>query len=522
MQQLSRAWERFWFDREIETSRLAALRVIFFGLLGLDQLYLMVEKGYRYGAGDFNLAHFDILDRVLPVPSAAVHTAIYLICGFLALRIAAGIAVRSSLYVLTVLYSYAYFSSLHDGYQHHYLMAWLLLIAWALPFERDHGVDAEDRAGETAGSPGAMKTVRSWGITLLYAQVAIVYFWTATTKANSFWFNGWALKQQISTGWLRDAMAWVESFSFIGFGRIDMYATTACAVFVWQLLAAVAFVYPRLRGFACITGPIFHIMVEVIGLEIRWFSYYMIAIYYLLLFPNTWYAAIAHWVGRLLSPLAMLWRWMLRPVELSAVLRIVVVTAGALAAAALVSFTPLPGATAVAVFVAAAIILAEVAFVLGKPDPGDGGATAAARRIAVKPGRRTVVRVVFQVFFAILVFAIPRYTDVGYNYYRWQGGDLSRRGELEAAVVAYRHAITLNPGPNSRHAKLARILVQLGRLEEALEVYQSARRLAPDDPRVLRGLADTLQRLGRADEAREIMRHVPRTRRNTGGAAPER
>ena len=60
MRGLAASWERFWFHKEIETSRLVALRVVFFGVLGLDQLYLMVEKGYRYGTGDFNVAHRDI------------------------------------------------------------------------------------------------------------------------------------------------------------------------------------------------------------------------------------------------------------------------------------------------------------------------------------------------------------------------------------------------------------------------------------------------------------------------------
>jgi hypothetical protein len=467
---LTAAWERFWFEREIETSRLVALRVVFFGVLGLDQLMLMVEKGYRYGTGNFNVAHFDFLHS-FQSPTAASHTALYLICGFLGLRIAAGIAVRSSLRVLTVLYGYAYFSSMHDGYQHHYLMVWLLLISWAIPFHRISGVDSAGR--ETP------PWLRAWGAQLLYAQVAIVYMFTALTKANQYWFDGWALQQQISRPWLRDWLASLEGS--LGLGENGIYAAIAIGVFLWQLLAALAFVVPRLRPFACITGPLFHIMVEVIGLEIRWFSYYMIALYYLLLFPASWYAATAKQFGRALTPLAHLWRWSVRPRELSTGARIAVTAVGAIACGVFGYFIPLPGALLVAISLPILLVASEY---WGKRDSS-----------------RTIVRVALQVIIAGLAFGLPRYANVAYDYYRLQAGDLARRGEIEKAVEVYATANALQQDTPARYAKRGRLLPQLQRYDEALEDLRKARRHEPNNAEVVRGIVMALRGLGRTEEA---------------------
>ncbi len=478
-----RAWERFWFEREIEAGRLAALRVLFFGLLGVDQLYLMVEKGYRYGTANFNVAHFDVLDRILPSPQASVHTAIYLICGFLALRIAAGIAVRTSLAVLTPLYSYAYFSSMNDGYQHHYLMCWLLLISCAIPFHRTSGVDY---VPDPDTSP---RRFRSWGVQLLYAQVAIVYLFTATTKATGQWLDGWALERQIGTPWLRDWLAAAERG--LGLGEHGIYAVIAHAVLLWQIVVAAAFLIPRLRPFACVTGPLFHIMVEVIGLEIRWFSYYMIALYYLMLFPESWYAFFARGVARALRPAATGWRWLVQARPIHADTRLGIVVLGAIACAGFSFAGVLPGTIGVAVVLAIAVVTADY---LSAAD---------------HQGSRTFVRVGFQIALALAVFAIPHYTSVGYHYYRQKGGDLTMRGQIPAAIEAYKQAIELRPGPDSRHEKLARLQLQLGRYDEALENYRHARRFAPTNPRIMRGLANTLRAMGRPEEAGALLRQLP-------------
>ncbi len=188
-------WERFWFHGSMEAGRLTTLRVALFTLFGLDQLALMTAHAWRYGSDTFDVAHFDWLGRLLGPTSAELHTAVYLVTAFLSFSVAAGLAVRFCLGLMTVLYAYATFSSMLDGYQHHYLMCWLLLLSLWVPFHRAPGLSA-----------GVITPVRfeALGIRLLYAQIAIVYLFTAVTKLDGAWLSGWALEQQISATGVRE------------------------------------------------------------------------------------------------------------------------------------------------------------------------------------------------------------------------------------------------------------------------------------------------------------------------------
>ena len=192
-----KAWEAFWLNRTIETGRLAALRVGFFGLLGLDLLHLMVAKAYRYGAAGFNVAHFESWETVLPIPNPVVHTVLYLVAGFLAFRVALGIAVRFSLVLLTLIYGYAYFASLLDSYQHHYMVFWFLLLSWVVPFDQVAGLERRDTVSRRIGA---------WGLSLFYAQMSLVYFFTAVAKLDPYWRNGWVFQTL-------PLPPWVENFA---------------------------------------------------------------------------------------------------------------------------------------------------------------------------------------------------------------------------------------------------------------------------------------------------------------------
>ena len=75
------------------------------------------------------------------------------------------------------------------------------------------------------------------------------------------------------------------------------------------------------------------------------------------------------------------------------------------------------------------------------------------------------------------------------------------RGELEEAVSAYEKAIELNPGPNSRHAKLGDLLSRLGRFDEAEVMFRRALEMDAAQTRALRGMAKLMRREGRFEEA---------------------
>ena len=257
MRRILAGWDRFWFQAPPSWDRLAALRVAFFALFGLDLWVLMAPRSYRVGAGGFFVAQLAPLQEVLPAPQPAWFLFAYLVGGLLALRVAVGIAGRLTLPALTVLYGGAYYYSQQDGYQHHHLLAMMLLLCCFVPWER-------------ARWQAASQATRSWPLKLLYVQVSIVYLFTAVTKVDTWWLNGWALEQQVSTAWVRDGLA--SAGAWVGMGELGPYAVIAHTVMIWQFFVCAAFLVPKLRPLACITGPLFHVLVEVIGLKIRWFS----------------------------------------------------------------------------------------------------------------------------------------------------------------------------------------------------------------------------------------------------------
>lgn len=469
---LRRGWNAFWFETPVLRSRLTTFRVGFFALLAFDQWILMVPHAPRYGAAGFNVSHVPYIDAVLPVPDAETVTVMYMLGGFLALRVAIGLSVRASLVGLTVLYSAAYYWSQQDSYQHHYLITLLLLLCCFAPLHDLPGLDRA-RAPDTGGDA---RYVRSWAMRLVYTEISIVYFYTAVTKATRYWLDGWALDRIITVEWVRDAYATVGDA--LGWSALGPYAFVSHVIMIWQFFVAVAFLFPRLRPLACVTGPLFHVLVEVIELDIGWFSYYMIATYYILLFPDRWFLALAQPVGRLLAPAQHLFD---RAVDAGATMASKPIAVGVGAACGVLALAvPLP-----AVSVLAACI---------------GSTTLAALWPAPDPVRtRVASRAVAHVAAAFVMMLALRMSDVPYDYYRFWAGDLARRGQLEDAAARYERANALAGTRPARHFHLAEIYVRLGRSRAALRAYREGLEREPDSERGRRGLEDLLRQTGLSD-----------------------
>ena len=97
--------------------------------------------------------------------------------------IACGVATRWLVPLATVIYSWLYFGSQLDSYQHHYLVAMLLVIACFVPWQPAVELDA----------------VRTWALRLLLVELAIVYLWAAISKIDPLWLDGTALAGQTRT-----------------------------------------------------------------------------------------------------------------------------------------------------------------------------------------------------------------------------------------------------------------------------------------------------------------------------------
>ena len=463
MSALARRWRTFWFESEVLVVRLTTFRVVFFSLLGLDLWLLMVPHGQRHGFGEFNVSHIPALDRWLFNPNAAVMTAAYLLAGWLALRVALGLALRASLIALTLIYNATYFWSQVDSYQHHYLIGLLLLLCCFVPFEATAGVERGQRA---AASPG----VKAWAIRLMYVQIAIVYFYTALTKLTPLWLDGWALDRIVSVPWARALYA--SCAGALGWSALGPYALVAHVIMIWQFCVAIAFLVPRLRKLACATGPLFHGLVEALDLKIGWFSYYMIAAYYILLFPDDWFLALCRPLEGLRPHLRSVYERLTRPgPEASVPLR----AATALGCAGAALLVPLPGRAGLALGVALIVMtgLQRVG-----PAPATAGSTRAAAHGLI----------------ALLMVVLVRLSDVPYDYYRYWASQLSEQGKLELAAEKYELANHFARGEPARHLRLAELYVALGRYDDALRTYRRALAFEGQRERAQRGIERVLGR----------------------------
>jgi hypothetical protein len=236
----------FWFDFSVPWQKLALVRNCMFTLLAVDAL-LQIRHAPRYGAGGFNVAHIWFLDDVHP--SRSIYAATQLMLAFCFTAVACGAATRVMLVIATPLYSWLYFSSQVDSYQHHYLVALLLLLSCFVQWH-----DKEDVRG-------------GWALRLIMVQVAIVYFWAAISKCNATWWSGTVMSQQI-TGTARDLIVKAGGFSVVA--PITILSEFSLSALFWHR-----------RGWpiALAIGIPLHIGIIISGLEVGVFAWLMLALY---------------------------------------------------------------------------------------------------------------------------------------------------------------------------------------------------------------------------------------------------
>ncbi len=158
-----------------------------------------------------------------------------------------------------------YWTNATDGYQHHYLLCVLLVL---VPL----AIEGDSRYG--------------WGRRLLCMQVGIVYFWTAVTKIDGSlgfilpimikkkWVHEWVSDVAAAFGMHSDARVW----SALG------WSTVAVELFIAGALLWPKFSDYRLRLMVILAGVSLHAGIEFLGnLSIRFFSFYMITFFLLLL-----------------------------------------------------------------------------------------------------------------------------------------------------------------------------------------------------------------------------------------------
>ncbi len=465
---------------DVRASRADLLRRIFLALFGVDLARNLISHAGRYGAGDFNVAHFGWLDALQPVPTPGLYIGLLLTCAGLALVQALLGPRRIPMLVLAGLFTWSWAMSMLDSYQHHYLLSIFLVTLGALPDE-----PAAPRETPTAEGPGYIALTFSAGL---------VYAYTAVNKLAPGWRDGSALKRLAmnnrevrelvsgsTTGWTVD-----ETFHYLALGAISVQIVGALAYWLAPLVDRRGSLALRLMfGMGALAALLsFHGMVEIYPVfSIGWFSDYMIATAFVVFLPYE----VTDALGRMLLDLRRATRELLQDSSdsdrspegkegesdeagASASVAPDLLIAGVAAGASLFagfSFD-LPGARAVGFLGAVAV---GIRFAL-----------------AVRDGRSSAVRG-FAIALALsagLTYTSGTHGDTRYDYYRFVGGDLKRRQAdedwNERARDAYRSALRYAPDFVTSCAT-ARKLIQLGEEGIALsdrceEVLRQRRRRA--------------------------------------------
>ena len=420
------------------------LSKVFLAMVALDTWMLMLGHAGRYGVAGFNVAHFTWLDRLGPVPSPALYVGVLLLTGLLALSLALLGVSTWAMTALFLLYTYSWAMSMLDSYQHHYFVSLVMLCLIFFPPLRAADVLKKDQPQLTQG----------FGYNLLGATICILYTFTAVAKMDAQWCQGYTL-QRISTS----AQVFAPILSLadsLGFSAQQTWAIVSTSVIPLELSVALAYALAvcqdvsRSRALRLFVNVGFvlalslHLGAEALGLDIGWFSYYMLALACTYLAP-----------GRALDLLGQL---LARP------------------ARAVASFMSEPGAGPKSRFevlittAAASCVLAGAAYLLDLPG-ATGAATTAVVALWVSVafsrklarGRDPAHVALGAGVAAVLMWVAIARSEVRWDYYRFLGGDLQRRGEKQAALDAYVKGERYAPAGSSRRDKIKQLQRELAR-----------------------------------------------------------
>jgi hypothetical protein len=510
------AFERF-FHSEHGASRSYLFSKSVLLMLALDIWLLMIGHAGRYGIDGFNVAHFRWLDAVLPTPSAAFYIAVLLLTGLLALySMFTGLRTLPAL-VLFLLYTFSWSMSMLDSYQHHYFVSLVLLCLVFFPrpsalqihppsaIEATHRrrVSAKGPGSELRGwlyvasvtaavavyaavdstehafvafalfagaiilatwfyapvAPGRPALCSGWGYSLLGATVAVVYAYTALAKVDHNWMQGHTLLRISHAEELFAPLA--DLATRLGMPRERTWAWLATLVVPQELALGACYLAAihqdrlnkRWLHGVCLFGfalsVVLHVGAEAMGLQIGWFSYYMLLLsccYLLPLRVVDRLATVFTWPARYIDRATKSWSTAAefpKPASL----------AFAFASAALLLIAgarlDLPGALP-ACAIAAGLLLLRTGWLLWT------------RRTATKPTGHDPRRDAIAAALAALTMWIGiAAAPVRWDFYRFLGGDLKRRGERAAALVAYERGELYAPPGRSRAKQIAELRRQL-------------------------------------------------------------
>ncbi len=413
-QALQKKYEEFWIGFRCSNAKLRLFQFAFFLVFALDA-WLQIAHAPRYGHGNFNVSHFPLLDGLLPIPSRSSMVLLYSLQAYLGLRLAFGAASRLLYVLLALVFSYGYFISQLNSYQHHYLLAIVLVLLAFVPW------------------PGLQKqqdsTAKNWPIRMLLVAVSVMYFYAFLAKLDGQWLDGSTLKVQLSADWARsiaDSVGW---------------ATLAILAMLAELALVFLLHYRKAWPLTMLMGISMHLAFEYSGLDIGLFSYFMVTLY-LLLLPESWLEKAKRWL-----PATRPSWWISPSKNISWGIVSVCLALGVL----LQTQFLLPADSQ--------FTLALLFVVIAAADLGMGRQPFAA-------GLQHLLAILLLLVFTFQTHSIR-------DYYRYWGGNARRSGQIAEAISAYAHVVNLDPSYVSGRSNLGNLYLRAQREEEALQQFEA-------------------------------------------------
>lgn len=263
---------RWWLFQPIDGASLAYFRIAF-GAIMIWEVWRYFTKGWisRYWIDPvMNFTYYGF-HWVQPLPGHGMYW-LFGCLGVWAAGILLGWHYRLCATLFFLGFTYSFLLEQARYLNHFYLVCLISFLMIFIPAHRTWSVDARRKRAI------ARPTVPAWGLWLLRAQLAIVYFYAGVAKLNPDWFRGEPLRT-----WLQDH----PDFPLIGpyFGQDWMVYLLSYGGLVLDLAIAPFLLWRRTRWAALAFVTTFHLM-NVRLFNIGIFPWFMIAATLLFLAPD--------------------------------------------------------------------------------------------------------------------------------------------------------------------------------------------------------------------------------------------
>jgi hypothetical protein len=326
---------------------------------------------------------------------------------------------------------------------------WLGMLAVGIVLSaRGSVLSARTGALDAALPHGLVPRASAWGLVVVWTTAAVVYTYTAISKMEPEWITGEALRNITRDG--AAVPTFIELAASVGLEGERLWRTLGHSVVVLQVCCALGYATAPLRelasdpmnGFgrklrmaldglasiALVLALSFHLGAESMGLEIGWFSWYMIILAVVTFAPARWLSYVcfyATWPIRSLSERTR--------EEPSPALCGLLALGAAVILYGVGQRVDLPGALAGCIVVAIGVMVGSIGVIMRSRGASEMRAAAIASVVG-----------------AIALDVSMNTTTVRYDYWRFAGGDFRRRGEWALALEAYERAERYAPEGRSR------------------------------------------------------------------------